>query len=65
MLLLQIRLQIMSRIKVVITYDEAVQRAIENTTSIASIDEAVDLMEKNKEDLFTSLEGFFLMLVQM
>ena len=34
--------------KIVITYDEAVQKAIDNTTSIAAIDEAVDLMEKNK-----------------
>ena len=45
--------------KIVITYDEAVQKAIDNTTSIAAIDEAVDLMEKNKEALFTSLEGYF------
>lgn len=45
--------------KVVITYDEAVERAIKNTTSIASIDDAVDLMEKNKEALFTNLEGFY------
>ncbi len=45
--------------KVVITYDEAVERAIKNTTSIASIDDAVELMEKNKEALFTSLEGYY------
>ncbi len=45
--------------KLVLTYEDAVERAVKNSTSIATIDEAVDLMEKNKEVLFTSLEGYF------
>lgn len=47
--------------KVVITYDEAVERAIKNTTSIASIDDAVELMEKNKEALLQALKDIILM----
>ena len=45
--------------KIVITYDEAVQKAIDNTTSIDTLDDSLELMEKNKESLYTSLNGYF------
>ena len=44
--------------KTVITYDKAVEMAIKNTSSLKTIDEAVELMEDNKEMLFTSLNGY-------
>ena len=62
MLLLPTVLLIKKKQKVVITYDEAVERAIKNTTSIASIDDAVDLYGKRIKRLFLqTLKGFILM----
>ncbi len=43
----------------VVTYDEAIEMAIKNTSSLAAIVEAIDYMEKSKESLFSSLESFF------
>ena len=41
-----------------ITYEEAVSMAIDNTSGIATLDESMDYMEKSKESVYTSLEGF-------
>ena len=45
--------------KRVVTYDEAVKLAIKNTSSIATIDEAMDYMENSKEAIYTNLSGYY------
>lgn len=45
--------------KRVVTYDEAVKLAIKNTSSIATINEAMDYMENSKEAIYTNLNGYF------
>lgn len=42
-----------------VTYDEAVKLAIKNTSSIATIDEAMDYMENSKEAISTNLSGYY------
>ena len=42
-----------------LTYDEAVKLAIKNTSSIATIDEAMDYMENSKEAISTNLSGYY------